>query len=109
MSSSRSDKPTALGGTRNPLVVHWPKGIKRKGEVRAQYHHAIDIAPTVLEAAGLPEPKSVSGTPPIPIEGVCVLYNFNDAKAKDNRGVYHDGWPTPSTRPLGRQTARAVP
>ena len=93
----------SLGGTRNPLVVHWPKGIKAKGEVRSQWHHVIDIAPTVLEAAGLPEPKSVNGTPQTPIEGVSMVYSFADAKAKDthktqyfeifgNRGIYNDGW-----------------
>jgi arylsulfatase A-like enzyme len=91
------------GGCRNPLVVHWPKGIKAKGELRSQWHHVIDLAPTILEAAGLPEPKSVNGVPQTPIEGVSMLYSFNDAKAKDarktqyfeifgNRGVYHDGW-----------------
>lgn len=91
------------GGCRNPLVIHWPKGIKDKGEVRSQWHHVIDIAPTILEAAGLPEPKSVNGTPQTPIEGVSMVYTFADAKAKDrrktqyfeifgNRGIYHDGW-----------------
>jgi arylsulfatase A-like enzyme len=93
----------SYGGSRNPLVVHWPKGIKGKGEVRSQWHHVIDLAPTILEAAGLPEPRSVNGTPQTPIEGVSMLYTFADAKAKDtrktqyfeifgNRGVYHDGW-----------------
>lgn len=93
----------SYGGTRNPLVVHWPDGIKAKGELRSQWHHVIDIAPTILEAAGLPEPKVVNSTPQSPIEGVSMLYSFNDAKAKDrhktqyfeifgNRGVYHDGW-----------------
>jgi arylsulfatase len=93
----------AYGGCRNPLVVHWPAGIKAKGEVRSQWHHVIDIAPTVLEAAGLPEPKSVNGTPQTPIEGVSMVYTFAESKAKDtrktqyfeifgNRGVYHDGW-----------------
>ena len=91
------------GGTRNGMVVHWPKGIQSKGEVRSQFHHVIDIAPTILEAAGLPEPKSVNGTPQAPMEGVSMAYTFDDAKAKDrhitqyfeifgNRAIYHDGW-----------------
>lgn len=91
------------GGTRNGMVIHWPKGIKVKNEMRSQWHHVIDIAPTVLEAAGLPEPKVVNGIPQTPIEGVSMLYSFNDAQAKDrhltqyfeiigNRAVYHDGW-----------------
>ncbi|MDR3618497.1 MAG: arylsulfatase [Paludisphaera borealis] len=93
----------SYGGTRNGMVVHWPNRITAKGEVRSQWHHVIDVAPTILEAAGLPEPKSVNGTPQTPIEGVSMLYTFDDAKAKDrrrtqyfeifgNRGVYHDGW-----------------
>ncbi len=93
----------SYGGTRNPLVVHWPKGIKAKGEVRSQWHHVIDLAPTILEAAGLPEPKVVNSTPQTPLEGVSMVYTFADANAKDrhkmqyfeifgNRGVYHDGW-----------------
>lgn len=91
------------GGTRNGLVVHWPNRIKAKGEIRSQWHHVIDIAPTILEAANLPEPKSVNGTLQTPIEGVSMLYTFADPKAKDrhttqyfeifgNRGIYHDGW-----------------
>jgi arylsulfatase A-like enzyme len=93
----------SYGGTRNPLVIHWPKGIAAKGEVRSQWHHVIDIAPTILEAAGLPEPKSVNGTPQTPIEGVSMVYTFADAKAPSthktqyfeifgNRGIYHEGW-----------------
>lgn len=93
----------SYGGTRNGLVAHWPKGIKAKGEVRSQWHHVIDIAPTILEAAKLPEPKSVNGTPQTPIQGVSMLYTFADTKAADrhktqyfeifgNRGIYHDGW-----------------
>ena len=71
-----------FGGTRNGMVVRWPKGIKAKGEVRSQFHHVMDIAPTVLEAAGLPFPKSVNGTVQKPFEGVSMAYTFNDAKAK---------------------------
>jgi arylsulfatase len=91
------------GGTRNGMVVHWPKSIKAKGELRFQWHHVIDIAPTILEATGLPEPKVVNGIPQTPIEGVSMLYTFNDAQARDrhltqyfeifgNRAIYHDGW-----------------
>lgn len=93
----------SYGGTRNGLVVHWPQGIKAKNEVRSQWHHVIDIAPTILEAAKLPEPKIVNSTPQRPIEGVSLVYSFADEKAQDrhktqyfeifgNRGLYHDGW-----------------
>ena len=92
-----------FGGTRNAMVIQWPKRIKTKGEIRTQFHHLIDIAPTVLEAAGLPEPKSVNGTVQRPIEGVSLLYTFDQPEAKSrhttqyfeiggNRGIYHDGW-----------------
>jgi arylsulfatase A-like enzyme len=91
------------GGTRNGTIVHWPQGIKKKGEQRSQFHHIIDVAPTILEAAGLPEPLSVNGVQQKPIEGVSFLYSFNDAKAAErhetqyfemfgNRGIYHKGW-----------------
>jgi arylsulfatase A-like enzyme len=94
---------SSYGGTRNGMVIHWPKGIKAKGELRSQWHHVIDIAPTILEAAGLPEPKSVGGTPQTPIEGVSLAYTFADAKAPSrhttqyfeifgNRAIYSDGW-----------------
>jgi arylsulfatase A-like enzyme len=94
---------SSYGGTRNGLVIHWPKGIKAKNEIRSQFHHVIDVAPTILEAAGLPEPKIVNGTPQVPIEGVSMAYTFDDPKAKDrhttqyfeiggNRAIYHDGW-----------------
>jgi arylsulfatase len=91
------------GGTRNPLVVHWPNGIKTKGELRSQWHHVTDIGPTVMEAAGLPFPKSVNGAVQKPFEGVSMIYSFDDSKAKDrhttqyfemfgNRAIYHEGW-----------------
>jgi len=94
---------SSYGGTRNGMVIHWPKGITAKGELRSQWHHVIDIAPTILEVAGLPEPKSVKGTPQTPIEGVSLAYTFADAKAPSrhttqyfeifgNRAIYHDGW-----------------
>ena len=92
-----------FGGTRNGMVVHWPERIKQKGGMRSQSSHVIDVAPTVLEAASLPEPKSVNGTEQVPIEGTSLLYSFNDAGAKErhtvqyfemfgNRGIYKDGW-----------------
>jgi arylsulfatase A-like enzyme len=91
------------GGTRNGTILHWPKGIKAKGELRSQFHHIIDVAPTILEAAGLPQPTTVDGIQQKPIEGVSMMYSFNDAKAAErhetqyfemfgNRGIYHKGW-----------------
>ena len=74
-----------FGGTRNPMVVHWPKGIKAKGETRTQFHHVIDVVPTILEACKIPEPKVVNGIPQKPIEGVSMLYSFDDANAKGRR------------------------
>jgi arylsulfatase len=91
------------GGTRNGTIVHWPNGIKARGEHRWQFHHVIDVAPTILEAAGLPQPVAVNGVQQIPMEGVSMMYSFNDGKAADrhttqyfemfgNRGIYHKGW-----------------
>ncbi len=91
------------GGTRNPLVVHWPDGIEGKGELRSQWHHVIDVVPTILEAAGLPQPRIVNGVPQRPIEGVSMLYSWIYPNAPDrhqiqyfemfgNRGIYFDGW-----------------
>jgi arylsulfatase len=92
-----------FGGTRNPMVVHWPAGIEAKGELRPQFHHVIDVVPTILEACKLPAPEEVNGIPQKPIEGVSMAYCF-DAPGADgrrstqyfemlgNRGIYHDGW-----------------
>ncbi len=92
-----------FGGVRNGMVICWPKGIKAKGEIRSQFGHVIDIAPTVYEAARIPAPKVVNGIPQAPIEGTSLLYTFNDAAAREkhsvqyfemmgNRGLYQDGW-----------------
>ena len=92
-----------FGGTRNGTIVHWPNGVKAKGEIRSQFTHVIDVAPTILEVAGIPEPVSVNGIPQDPIEGVSMLYTFDDANAAEqhetqyfemfgNRGIYHKGW-----------------
>jgi arylsulfatase len=91
------------GGTRNGTIVHWPGGIKARGEIRHQFHHVIDVAPTVLEIAGLPEPTFVHGVQQRPIEGVSMAYSFEDPAAAErretqyfemfcNRGIYHQGW-----------------
>jgi arylsulfatase len=91
------------GGTRNGTIVHWPKGIEAKGEIRSQFCHVIDVAPTVLQAAGLPHPTIVNSVQQAPIEGLSMLYALNDAKAAErrktqyfemfcNRGIYHKGW-----------------
>ena len=74
------------GGTRNGTIVHWPNGIKAKGEVRSQFHHVIDVAPTVLDAAGLPEPTFVNGVQQMPMHGVSSMpYSFDDAVARGTR------------------------
>jgi arylsulfatase len=91
------------GGTRNGTIVHWPNGIKAKGEIRSQFSHVIDVAPTVLEVAGLPEPTIVNSVQQAPMEGFSMAYSFDDAKAPErhelqyfemacNRGIYHKGW-----------------
>ncbi len=74
--------PSNYGGTRNGMIVSWPKRIKATNQVRSQWHHVIDVAPSVLEAASLPEPKSVNGTVQSPIEGVSMLYSFDKPDAK---------------------------
>ncbi|HSF85469.1 MAG TPA: arylsulfatase [Acidimicrobiia bacterium] len=91
------------GGTRNGTIVHWPEGIEARGEVRQQFHHVIDVATTVLDAAGLPEPQEVNGVAQMPLHGVSMRYSFNGAAEADrrktqyfemfvNRGIYHEGW-----------------
>jgi len=92
-----------FGGTRNGAIIHWPKRIRAKGELRTQFHHVIDVAPTILEAAGLPAPSFVNGVMQEPLHGVSMMYSFDDAKAPErhetqyfemvcNRGIYHKGW-----------------
>jgi arylsulfatase len=92
-----------LGGTRNPMVVHWPKGIKARGELRTQFHHVVDVVPTILEACRIDAPDTVDGIKQRPIEGVSLVYTFDDGSAKSrrttqyfemmaNRAIYHDGW-----------------
>src|SRR5262245_46849263 len=91
------------GGTCDPLVIHWPKGIRAKGEVRSQYHHSTDIVPTILEIVGLEMPKVHKGAEQYPLNGVSMKYTFDDAKAKTQkklqyycmlgtRGLWEGGW-----------------
>lgn len=92
-----------FGGTRNGMAVSWPSKIKVKQEIRDQFTHVIDIGPTILEAAGIPQPTTVNGLRQWPIEGTSFVYSFNDSKAPGqhetqyfeifgNRGVYNNGW-----------------
>jgi arylsulfatase A-like enzyme len=92
-----------FGGTRNGMIIQWPAGIKTKGEVRSQFGHVIDIAPTVYEVVKIPAPTTVNGIKQDPIEGTSLAYTFNDAAAPEqhkvqyfemfgNRGLYQDGW-----------------
>jgi arylsulfatase A-like enzyme len=91
------------GGTRNGTIVHWPNGFPDKGATRNQFHHVIDVAPTILEAAGLPAPLFINGIQQAPLEGVSMLPMLRDANAEEthevqyfeimgNRGIYHQGW-----------------
>lgn len=91
------------GGTCDPLVIHWPKGIKAKGEVRHQYHHVTDIVPTVLDVAGLTMPETYRGVDQFPVNGVSMRYTFDDKDAATTkkrqyyamlgtRGIWEDGW-----------------
>lgn len=92
-----------FGGTRNGMVIHWPDGVKAKGEIRTQFSHVIDIAPTIYEISGIPAPKVVNGIEQDPIEGTSMAYTFAEPKAKErhtvqyfemfgNRAIYKEGW-----------------
>jgi arylsulfatase A-like enzyme len=92
-----------FGGTRNGTIVHWPNGFAARGEIRSQFHHVIDVAATVLDVAGLPEPTFVNGIQQMPLHGMSMAYTFDDADAAErretqyfemfcNRGIYHKGW-----------------
>lgn len=102
-----------FGGTRNGMVIRWPEGIASEGEVRTQFHHVVDVMPTILEAAGIQAPTQVYGVQQAPIEGVSMAYSFDDGAADStrttqyfemfaNRAIYHEGWvalTTPTTLP----------
>lgn len=106
-----------FGGTRNGMVVHWPKAIKAKGEIRSQFTHVIDVAPTIYEVTGIPSPRVVNGIEQDPIEGKSFAYAFNDANAPErhtvqyfemfgNRAIYQDGW---LARTIHRPAWRSTP
>ena len=99
----RWKRETYRGGVSDPFIVHWPKGIKAKDEIRDQYAHAIDMVPTVLESLGIEAPTEIRGVAQSPIEGVSFAHSFDDGKAASNhhtqyfemfahRSLYHDGW-----------------
>jgi arylsulfatase len=92
-----------LGGTRDPMVVHWPRGIEERGGLRSQFTHVIDIGPTILDVAGLPQPTHIDGVEQEPMHGTSFVYSLDDANAAErhtqqyfeilgNRGMYKDGW-----------------
>ena len=97
-------KQSAFSGGRHvPLILNWPAGIRARGELRTQYHHLIDISPTILAAAGVTSPQSVDGVRQQPIDGIAMNYSFDDPNASDqrlvqyyelwgNRGIYEAGW-----------------
>ena len=108
-----------FGGTRNAMVISWPAGIKSQGGVRSQFHHVIDIAPTILEVCRLQQPKSVNGVEQKPIEGVGLAYTFANPNTQSkrntqyfemlgNRAIYHDGW-VAATTPAGSPWEAAGP
>jgi arylsulfatase len=108
-----------FGGTRNGLVISWPKNIKDQGGLRSQFCHIIDIVPTILEATGVKEPTMLNGVKQTPIEGTSLVYTLDDARASTrhktqyfemlcNRGIYHDGW-IASTSPMRLPWAKVQP
>ena len=108
-----------FGGTRNDLVISWPRRIKQTGQVRSQFSSVIDIVPTILEAAGVTEPTMINGVTQTPIEGKSLVYTFDDANAptrhttqyfemQSNRGVYDNGW-VACTTPLRLPWAKVAP
>jgi arylsulfatase len=108
------------GGTRNGTVVHWPNGFEARGEIRSQFHHVIDVAVTVMEAAGLPHPTFVNGAQQEPLHGTSMIETFDDADAADshttqyfemfvNRGIYHEGWTAVTRHSIPWDTAKPLP
>ena len=122
----RWKRETYRGGISDPFIVHWPKGIAARGEVRTQYAHAIDMLPTVLDALGLEPPVSLRGVTQSPLEGVSFAHSFDAAEAPSkhvtqyfemmgHRSIYHDGWravcPWPGTSfaESGRRFGTPIP
>lgn len=122
----RWKRETYRGGISDPFIVHWPKGIKAKGEIRTQYAHAIDMVPTVLDALEIDPPESIRGVTQSPIEGVSFAHTFDNAKAPTkhvtqyfemmgHRSLYHDGWravcpwPGPSFAEAGKPFGVPIP
>jgi arylsulfatase len=112
-----------FGGTRNAMVVSWPRRIREQGGLRPQFHHVSDVMPTILEAAGIPAPSELAGVPQLPLDGVSMLYAFDNARAAPQRrrqifevmqnfGIYDNGW-VAASRPVGspwdRTRAASVP
>jgi arylsulfatase A-like enzyme len=108
------------GGTRNGTIVHWPNGIKARGEIRSQFYHVIDVAPTILEVAGLPHPTIVNSVQQASLEGCSMLYAFDDANAAErhetqyfemfcNRGIYHKGWTAVTRHSTPWDTSKLLP
>lgn len=106
---------TWLGGTRTPLVVHWPNGFAARGEIRSQFCHAVDIAPTILDAAGVVPPPAVDGVEQLPYDGASLRETFEDAAAPSprstqyfemlgSRAIHHEGWKA-TTDHVGGQLA----